>query len=84
MFSGNTGHPDGVFVEHPGEAPLRPNFDPFDSPDESPLLSPSSSEEDLYNKLALQEPLAPQPVPARRAPPPPPPPRGSKPQVKDS
>ncbi|KAI0089103.1 inositol polyphosphate phosphatase [Irpex rosettiformis] len=76
------GHPDGVFVDYLGEAPLRPNFDPFDSPDESPLLSPSSSEEDLYNKLALQEPLAPQPVSARRAPPPPP--RGSKPQLKDS
>lgn len=61
-------------------------LDPFDSPSDSPLSSPSSSEEELYNKLALQEPLAPQPLQAagsRRAAPPPPP-RNTKPQLKEN
>ncbi|KAI0700745.1 inositol polyphosphate phosphatase [Cytidiella melzeri] len=78
------GHRGGVFAVYMGDAPSQANFDPFDSPNESPLSSPSSSEEELYNKLALQEPLAPEPLPARRAPPPPPPPRTTKPQLQDS
>ncbi|KAI0346811.1 inositol polyphosphate phosphatase [Trametopsis cervina] len=79
------GHRGGVFPLDLSDAPHPPS-DPFDSPAESPLSSPSSSEEELYNKLALQEPLAPEPAPAaisaRR--PPPPPPRTTKPQSKDN
>ncbi|XP_006460370.1 hypothetical protein AGABI2DRAFT_150338 [Agaricus bisporus var. bisporus H97] len=50
---------------------------PFESPIESPLsASPTTSDEELYNSaLALQVPLVPVPVGARR--PPPPPPRSS-------
>ncbi|CCM05549.1 uncharacterized protein FIBRA_07776 [Fibroporia radiculosa] len=51
---------------------------PFDSSDESTLSSsPSSSEEELYQTLALQSPMA--PVQAARRPPPPPPSRNKLP-----
>ncbi|TFK43681.1 phosphatidylinositol phosphate phosphatase [Crucibulum laeve] len=48
---------------------------PFDSPEDSPLSSPSTSDEELYtHALTLQTPMAPVPA-GRRPPPPPPPPR---------
>ncbi|KAI0082404.1 inositol polyphosphate phosphatase [Panus rudis PR-1116 ss-1] len=76
-------HPNGILSPHQvqelssGGHP----YNPFDSPEESPLSSsPSSSEEELYQALTLQTPLAPQPInPTGRRAPPPPPPRNSKP-----
>ncbi|KAJ7752739.1 SacI homology domain-containing protein [Mycena maculata] len=52
---------------------------PFDSPDESPLSSSSSSDEELYtDALTLQTPIAPVKAAAARKPPPPPPPPRKK------
>ncbi|KAJ7498702.1 SacI homology domain-containing protein [Mycena latifolia] len=49
---------------------------PFDSPQESPLSSSSSSDEELYtDALTLQTPIAPVKATVVRKPPPPPPPR---------
>lgn len=78
------GHRGGVFAARFDDPSEQNALDPFDLPGDSPLSSPSSSEEELYNKLALQEPLAPRPIHAagsRR--PPPPPPRSTKPPLKD-
>ncbi|TCD69866.1 inositol polyphosphate 5-phosphatase [Steccherinum ochraceum] len=61
-------------------------YNPFDSPIDSPLSSsPSSSEEELYQALTLQAPIAPEPAQssasATRRPPPPPPSRSTKPRL---
>lgn len=78
------GHRGGVFAIHLQDPP-EPILDPFELSSDSPLSSPSSSEEELYNKLALQEPIAPQPMQAStRRPAPPPPSRSSKPQPQDT
>ncbi|CAL1701192.1 unnamed protein product [Somion occarium] len=81
-------HPNGVIPPEklPYISSKSPPYNPFDSPTDSPISSsPSSSEEELYQALTLQAPIAPQPLQAvRRPPPPPPPPRTRKPSTKDS
>ncbi|KAF7355511.1 Inositol polyphosphate phosphatase [Mycena sanguinolenta] len=53
---------------------------PFDSPEESPLSSSSSSDEELYtDALTLQTPISPVKAAAAKKPPPPPPPPRKKP-----
>ncbi|KAI0939420.1 hypothetical protein AcV5_000847 [Taiwanofungus camphoratus] len=67
-------HPNGIFVPiNRKELLPRRSSNPFDSPNDSPLSSsPSSSEEELYQALTLQSPMAPVQAGGRRPPPPPP------------
>ncbi|KAJ7284044.1 inositol polyphosphate phosphatase [Mycena rebaudengoi] len=73
-------HPNGI-ISMAELRNLRPgSTNPFDSPEESPLSSSSSSDEELYtDALTLQTPISPIKAAAARKPPPPPPPTRKKP-----
>ncbi|KAJ7180325.1 inositol polyphosphate phosphatase [Mycena crocata] len=73
-------HPNGA-ISMSELRNLKPGAtNPFDSPEESPLSSSSSSDEELYtDALTLQTPIAPVKAAAARKPPPPPPPPRKKP-----
>lgn len=68
-----------VSIEEIQQVNLFHRGNPFESPIDSPLsVSPTTSDEELYNSaLALPIPLTPVQVGTRR-PPPPPPPRSGK------
>ncbi|KAL5530111.1 SYJ1 [Sanghuangporus sanghuang] len=72
-------HPDGVYVTEELLSKTRATpSNPFDSAPETPLSSPSSTDEELYtDALTLATPI----VAPRKPPPPPPPPRSAKPNL---